>query len=162
VADETEYQPGQSGVFRAIGAIVEGARKFKRAVTGGESEPNPGAHELGEAIAQAFVAGRLADVHAMTTTALQERTACEDFITTWQGTITERGPLTGFDISDIGAIDLGFIPGLEEVPQDQFVAFLELTFSNPTVTLDDANALVVAAVVLDQEGELRIGALHTR
>lgn len=149
-------------MFRAIGAIVEGARKVKRAVTGGDQAPNPEAQVLGESIAQAFVAGRFADVHALTTPALQERTDCDEFVTSWRDTVADRGPLTGFDVSDIGAIDLAFIPGLEDVPQDQFVAFLELTFSSPSITLEDPNALVVAAVVLDQGGDLRIGALHTR
>ncbi len=162
MADETEYQPGQSGVFRAIGVIVEGARKFKRAVTGGDASPDPAAQELGETIAQAFVAGRFADIHAMTTSETQARTACEEFVATWRDALADRMPFTGFDVSDIGQIDLAFIPGLEEVPQERFVAFLELTFSSPNVTLDDPTALVIAAVVLDQQGDLRIGALHTR
>ena len=149
-------------MFRAIGAIVEGARKFKRAVTGGDEAPNPEAQVLGESIAQAFVAGRFADIYALTTPTVQQRSDADEFVTSWRDTVADRGPLTGFDVSDIGAIDLAFIPGLEDVPQDQFVAFLELTFSSPSVTLDDPNALVVAAVVLDHGGDLRIGALHTR
>jgi hypothetical protein len=155
-----QFRPGASGVFKAL---VDGAKKFKRAVTGGgDDELSPEVLKLGEQIAQAFVAGRFADVHSLGTPGFQVRSPRESFVTRWHDATRERGPLTGFDISDAGQIDLGFIPGLEEVPQSSFVAFLEIAFSTPTTPLDADNAFAVAAIVLDDAGSLRLGALHAR
>ena len=84
---------------------------------------------------------------------------------TWQAAADatrDRGPFTGFEASNVGEIDLGFIPGLEEVPQEQFVAFIEVAFSSPGFKIEDKKAFVVGAVLLDQDGAIRIGALHTR
>jgi hypothetical protein len=152
-------KPGSSGVFKAI---VMSARRFKRAITGTEEELTPEMEEIGNSIAQAFVAGRLDDVFALGTAAFQERTPREQFSARWSDTIRERGTLTGFEVSNFGAIDLAFIPGLEEVAQTELVAFLEIAFSTPTAPLDDEKAFVVGAVLLRDGGKIRIGALHTR
>ena len=50
---------------------------------------------------------------------------------------------SGFEVSNAGQIDLGFIPGLEEVPQSSFVAFLEIAFSTPNVPLTADNAFAI-------------------
>lgn len=143
-------------------AIVEGARTLKRAVTGGDPELPAGAHELGTKIAQAFVAGRLADIHAMGTPGLQQGTNRDQFIERWRDAVKPRGPFTGFEVNNVGQIDLGFIPGLEDVPQDQFIAFLEIAFSSPLIALDDDEAFVVGVVLLDQGRGIQLGAIHTR
>lgn len=151
---------GSSGVFKAI---VESARKFNRAITGGgDSELTPEAHELGSKIGRAFIAGRFADVHEMATPGLQGRSGREQFVASWRDAVRDRGPFTGFEVSDAGKIDLGFIPGLEEVPQSQFVAFLEIAFSSPDVPIEDRQAFAIGAVLLDEGGQVRLGALHSR
>jgi hypothetical protein len=86
----------------------------------------------------------------------------EQFVASWSAAVRDRGSLTGFEIADAGQIDLGFIPGLEEVPQAQFVAFLELAFSSPTVPLDDEKAFTIGAVLVQEAGQIRLGALHAR
>lgn len=141
---------------------MKGARKFKRAVTGGDEELPKAAHELGNEIARAFVAGRFADVHAIGTADLQRRTDRAQFVASWRDAIRDRGPFTGFEVSNAGEIDLGFIPGLEELPQAQFVAFLAISFSSPAIPLGDAKAFTVGAVLLDEGDQVRLGALHTR
>ena len=156
---EQPFRPGSSGVFKAL---VESAKKLTRAVTGGDEELPPEAQELGEKIAQAFVAGRFADVHALGTPGFQARSPRESFVSTWRDATRERGPLTGFEVNDAGQIDLGFIPGLEEVPQSSFVAFLEIAFSTPTVPLTADNAFAIGAILLDDGGTLRLGAMHAR
>lgn len=150
---------GSSGVFRVI---VESARRFNRAVTGGdEEELTPEAHELGNEIGRAFIAGRFADVHELGTSILQGH-AREQFVDGWRSVVRDRGPFTGFEISNAGAIDLGFIPGLEEVPQSKFVAFLEIAFSSPEIPIEDKQAFTIGAVLLDDGGQVRLGALHAR
>jgi hypothetical protein len=158
VADQRD-DLGSSGVFKAI---VASARKFKRAVTGGEQELTPEVDGLGNKIAQAFVAGRLADVHAMGTPGLQRRINREQFVASWRNMVRDRGPFTGFDVANAGSIDIGFIPGLEDVPQAQFVAFLEITFSSPEIPLDHDKAFIIGAVMLEDAGQIRLGALHAR
>jgi hypothetical protein len=150
---------GSSGVFKVI---VESARKVKRALSEGDADLPPRAHEVGTKIAQSFVASRFADVHAMSTSNLQQATGLDRFVASWADAARDRGPFTGFEISDAGHIDLGFIPGLEEVPQSKFVAFLEIAFSSPEVALDDDNAFSIGAVLLEDGGQVRVGALHSR
>jgi hypothetical protein len=150
---------GSSGVFQAI---VEGARKFKRAVTGGDDEPDLVVHEVGEAIGRAFVAGKFADVHALGTPMLQQRTSREQFVVSWSDAVKDRVPLTGFSVAEAGEIELAFIPGLEDVPQEQFVAFLQIAFSSPEIPLDDERAFTIGAVLLEHEGKPRLGALHAQ
>jgi hypothetical protein len=158
MADEKDSL-GSSGVFKAI---VASARKFKRAVTGADEELSPVANELASTVARAFIAGRFEDVHALGTRGFQERTDRARFVTTWSDAATARGPFTSFEIASVGSIDLGFIPGLEEVPQSQFQAFLEIRFSTPAVAIDDDAAFAIAVVLLDEGGATRIGALHAR
>ena len=144
-------------------AIVEGAKKVGRAVTGGDPELPAGSLELGHDIARAFVSRNFAAVHAQGTAQFQARNPLDEFVARWRGAIEERGPLTGFEVENVGHIDLGFIPGLEDTPQDAFVAFLELAFSTPTVPLDDDKAFVVGVVLLDAGGgAIKLGAIHTR
>lgn len=155
MADERELPPGASGVFKLI---ADGARKLKRAI----SEPSS-SHEFGQTIAQAFVSGgRFAEIHAMTTPLFQERNPRDSFCARWREAALERGPFTGFQVSDAGQIDLGYIPGLEEVPQTQFVAFLQITFSTPTVPIDDDKAFAIGVVLLQDGTAVKIGALHAR
>jgi hypothetical protein len=159
VTDEDEQRRlGSSGVFKAI---VEGARKVGRAITEAEPEAGPEAHRIGELIAQAFVAGRLGDVYALGATTMQ-RGGRERFEASWRDALTDRTPLTGFEVADAGAIEVHFVPGLEDVAQAKFVAFLAITFSSPDVALDDPRAFTVGAVLLDEDGEVRLGALHVR
>ena len=150
---------GSSGVFKAI---VASARKFKRAVTGADDEIAPEVEEIGNAVARAFIAGRFGDVYLMTSPLVQRRLERRAFEAQWSEAVRGRGTLTGFEVSNVGQIDLGFIPGLEETPQSEFVAFLEVAFSSPEVPLDHEKAFVIAVVILDQGQGLRIGALHTR
>lgn len=142
--------------------MVEGARKVRRALSESDDEPNPDAEVLGEKIGQAFVAGRFAEVHAMTTSGFQAQTGRAQFEASWGDALRERGPFTAFETNNVGHIDVGFIPGLEDVPQSQFVAFLEIAFSSAAVALDDKKAFILGAVLLEQDGVVRIGALHTR
>jgi hypothetical protein len=155
----TVRRPGASGVFQAI---VMSARKFKRAVTGGDEELSHEAYELGEQIARAFVAHKFTEVYSLGTPGFQVRSPHEGFVASWSQAVRERGPLTGYEVSNAGPIDLGFIPGLEEVPQSSFVAFVEIVFSTPSVPLDDERAFAVGAILLDDAGSLRLGALHAR
>ncbi len=151
---------GSSGVFKAI---VDVSRKIKRAITeGDDTELSPEAEDLAHKIAQAFVAGRFADVYAMGAPNFQEATRRDKFQQSWAEAAEEHRPLTGFRVADHGKIDLGFIPGLEEVPQSQFAAFIEIAFSGIDVPVDDPRAFTVGVVLLDQDGELKIGALHRR
>ena len=139
---------------------MEVSRKIKRRLS--ESEVNAEADELAHKIAQLFVAGRFADVHALGTPGLQQATRRDRFQESWFDAAEPHRPLTGFQVSDMGQIDLAFIPGLEEVPQEQFVAFLEISFSSIDVPVSDPKAFTVGVVILDQDGELRIGAIHAR
>jgi hypothetical protein len=149
---------GASGVFKKI---VEGARKVRRALSESDGELTPAAQQIGDQIGEAFVAGRFADVYALGAAELQ-RTRRGEFIDSWRETVADRGVLTGFDVASVGQIDLGFIPGLEEVPQSEFAAFVEIAFATAGLAADDEGAFVVGAVLLDRGGELRLGALHTR
>ena len=151
---------GSSGVFKAI---VEGARKVKRALTDSDAEETDGAiQDVGDRIAQAFIAGRFGDVHALGTAGFHERHPGPKFVESWRDAVQERGPLTGFEVADAGYIDLGFIPGLEDTPQDQFVALLEIAFSTPDIPVEDDKAFVLGAVLLDEGQGVRLGALHKR
>lgn len=154
-----DQRPGNSGVFRAI---VDSARKLKRAVTGGEEDLSPPAYDLGEKIAQAFVSGRFEDVHAMGTPGFQARMPLASFALRWRDAVRERGTLTSYEISNAGHIELGFVPGLEDVPQSQFLGFLQIAFSDPETTLDDERAFTIGAVLVAYEGMSLLGALHKR
>lgn len=150
---------GSSGVFKAI---VDVSRKIKRALSESDAELSPAAEELATQIAQAFVAGRFSDIYAKGTPGLQQMTRRDRFEQSWTERAEEHRPLTGYEITDLGQIDLAFIPGLEEVPQSQFEAFVEISFSGVDVPVGDPKALTIGVVLLDQDGELRIGAIHAR
>ena len=149
---------GSSGIFKII---VDGAKKLKRAVSEGDAELTPDAQAIAALIGQAFVAGKLGDVHALGTPPFQQRTTAEDFAARWRATVGAR-VLTTFSITDAGYIDLEYVPGLEEVAQDDFVGFAEITFSTPEVNLNDDRAFAIAAVLLNHNGHVRLGALHAR
>ena len=158
VSDDERARLGSSGIFRVI---VDGAKKLKRAVTEGDVELSPEANELAVMIGQAFIAGRYGDIHALGTPPFQKRTSREAFDASWRATIGDR-VLTGFTITDAGQIDLHYVPGLEEVSQDDFVGFAQITFSTPELKLEDERAFAIAAVLLDHDGKVRLGALHAR
>lgn len=138
------------------------ARRLKRALSESENELPAVAEDLGSTVAQAFVSGKPAEVWGMGTATFRERNPKETFVERWTQAITERGGLTEFEVSNAGAIDLQYVPGLEDVPQSQFVAFIEIVFASPTVPLSDEKAFAVGAVLLFDDGQLRIGALHAR
>jgi len=142
-------------------AIVQSARKFKRAVTGGDPELPEATQKLGEQIALAFVAGELGDVHAFGTAELQKREGKDVFVARWKDIVGDR-ELAMYEVSDAGQIELHFIPGLEDTPQDQFVAFLEIAFGTADVPVEDERAFVLGAVLLDVRGDTKLGALHRR
>jgi hypothetical protein len=150
---------GSSGVFKLI---VDASRKIKRALTDDDAELTPAAEELSNLIAQAIMAGRFGDIYELGTRHLQQSTSRERFVSSWAEAAQDRRPLTGCRISDLGAIDLAFIPSLEEIPQAQFVAFVEIAFSGVDVPYDSERALTIGAVLVEQDGETRIGAIHTR
>jgi hypothetical protein len=156
VSDEKRL--GSSGIFRVI---VDGAKKLKRAVSEGDIELSPEANDVAVSIGQAFIAGRFGDVHALGTPHFQQRTSREKFDASWRATLAKR-VLTGFTITDAGHIDIEYVPGLEDVSQDDFVGFAQITFSTPEAKLDDEHAFSVAAVLLDHDGKIRLGALHAR
>jgi hypothetical protein len=161
VADDEEVSVPRtrtSGVFKAI---VQSARKLKRAVTGGDPELPEGTQKLGDQIALAFVAGELADVYALGTAEVQKREDRDAFVARWKDIVGDR-ELATYEVSDAGQIDLHFIPGLEDTPQDQFLAFLEIAFGTAEVPVEDERAFVLGAVLLDINGDFKLGALHRR
>jgi hypothetical protein len=158
MSDEERARLGSSGIFKII---VDGAKKLKRAVSESDVELTPEANELAVSIGQAFIAGRFADVHALGTPPFQQRTSSDAFVQRWKSTIGDR-VLTGFSVTDAGHIDLAYVPGLEEVDQDDFVGFAQITFSTPSAKLEDERAFAIAAVLLDHDGTIRLGALHAR
>ena len=158
MGDDERARLGSSGIFKVI---VDGAKKLKRAVTEGDVELTPEAPELAVMIGQAFIAGRFGDVHALGTPPLQKCISREAFEASWRATLGER-VLTGFTITDAGHIDLAYVPGLEEVSQEDFVGFAQITFSMPDVKLEGERAFAIAAVLLDHDGKARLGALHAR
>jgi hypothetical protein len=147
---------GSSGVFKIV------VEKIKRALSEGDAELSPAVEEAATQIAQAFVAGRFGDVYAMATPGLQRTTRRDRFETSWVDAADPHRPITGYEISDLGQIDLAFIPGLEEVPQSQFMAFVEIRFSEVDVSVEDEKAFTVGVVLLDHDGEIKIGAIHAR
>jgi hypothetical protein len=157
VSDD-EPRLGSSGIFKVI---VDSAKKLKRAVTESEVELSPEANQLAVSIGQAFIARRYGDVHSLGTPPFQKRASREAFDASWRATIGDR-VLTGFSITDAGHIDLAYVPGLEEVSQEDFVGFAQITFSTPQIKLDDERAFAIAAVLLDHDGTVRLGALHAR
>ena len=157
--DDREKRLGSSGVFRVI---VDSARKIKRALseTDAPEELSPEAQAVGDKIAQAFVAGRFADVFEMCMPLLKQKQNGYEFAQSWKNTVPS--PLTGYEVANSGDIDLQYIPGLENVHQDALVAFLEIAFSSPGVPLDDDKAFAIGVVLLDDDGRIGIGAIHAR
>lgn len=138
------------------------ARRLKRALSESDDDLPEVAEDFGATIAQAFMTGQLGDVWSMGTRQLQERTPRETFVERWRQAITERGQLTAFEVSNAGSIDLQYVPGLEDVPQSQFVAFVEIVFGTEALPLDNEKAFAVGAVLLFDDGHLRVGAIHAR
>ncbi len=150
---------GSSGVFNAI---VLSARKFKRALTGDDEELSAEHEELGNLVARALVAHKPGDLYAMGSTELREHVDRMQFESQWRDILAGRGALTGFEVSNPGKIDLAFIPGLENVPQERFMVFLEIAFSTPEIRLDDERAFVIGVVFVDEGGITRLAAIHSR
>jgi hypothetical protein len=141
---------------------VVSARRLKRALSEGDTEVPPVAEDLGNTIAQSFVTGKIGDVWSMSTEAFRQRNPRETFVERWNEAIAERGGFTSFEVSNAGNIDLQYVPGLEDVPQSQFVAFIEIVFGSPSIPLNHEKAFTVGAVLLFDDGQLRIGAIHAR
>lgn len=150
-----EQKIGSSGVFKII---VESARAVKRALSENDAQLTPETTEVGNEIGRCFIANRFADVHAMAAGVLREHTDAERFVASWRDASASAGPFTSFDVADAGEIELGFVPSLEEVPQSQFVAFLEISFANAA----GRDALTLGAVLLDDGSGVKVGALHAR
>jgi hypothetical protein len=159
VSDQSSRPVGSSGIFKVI---LMSARRLKRALSESEAEMPASAEDLGSTIAQAFVSKNVGDVWGMATATFRERNPREQFVDRWTEAITERGGFTAFEVSNAGSIDLQYVPGLEDVPQSQFVALLEIVFASPSVPLSDEKAFAIGAVLLFDDGQLRIGALHAR
>jgi len=140
------------------------ARKLKRALSAdaADVELPAAAEDFGATIAQQLMSGQIGDVHAMSTHAFRERNPRDSFVERWQSAMSERPGLAKFEISNAGPIELQYIPGLEDIPQTQFVAFIEIVFGSPTVPLEDEKAFAVGVVLLIEDGLLRIGAIHAR
>jgi hypothetical protein len=160
VTDERDRasQPGlgSSGVFKAI---ADGARAVKRALSEADHSLSPEMSKVGDEIGRCFVANRFADVHAMSAPVLQHANTVDRFVTSWHDAVKQKGPFTSFEVSNAGDIDLAFVPSLEEIPQDQFVGFLEISFANAS----QEDAFTIGAVLVeDDSGQVRIGALHAR
>lgn len=138
------------------------ARRLKRALSDSDAEVPPVAEDLGNTLAQSFMTGKIADVWSMSTATFRQRNPQDAFVARWTDAIAERGGLTEFEVSNAGHIDLQYVPGLEDVPQSLFVAFIEIVFASPTVPIDNEKAFTVGAVLLFDDGQLRLGAVHAR
>jgi hypothetical protein len=159
VADDRSQKVGSSGIFKAI---VMSARRIKRALSEGDTDLPEVATDVGTSIAQSFVSGQLDDVWLAGTRQFRERNPQGAFVERWKRAIQERGALKAFEVSNAGTIDLQYVPGLEDVPQSEFVAFVEIVFGTETVPLDNEKAFAVGAVLLLEDGNVRLGALHAR
>jgi hypothetical protein len=155
VSEERDPRLGASGVFKAI---VDSVGRVKRALSESEDTIPPAVNEVGEEIGRLFIANRFEDLHAMSAPVAQAAHGVERFVSSWRDAVEGLGPFTSFEVANAGAIDLAFVPSLEEIPQEQFAAFLEISFSNPT----QEDAFTIGAVLLDDGGQVRIGALHAR
>lgn len=138
------------------------ARRLKRALSENDGEVPHAAEDLGNTIGQALVDGKVGDVWSMATSTFRQRNPREAFVDRWSNALSERGGLTAFEVSNAGRIDLQYVPGLEDVEQSQFVAFLEIVFGTKDVPLDNEKAFAVGVVVLIDEGQIRVGAIHAR
>ena len=136
--------------------IVDAAAKVKRALSEGDSEVT----DMATKVAHAFISSRFRDVYEMTTSGFQKRNDRLLFEARWADAVKERGPFTGFAVTNAGQIDIGYVPGLEDVPQADFEAMVQITFSSPDAKLEDDRAFTIAVVLLDDNGTTRIGAMH--
>ncbi len=48
------------------------------------------------------------------------------------------------------------------MPQEEFVAFVEIRFSSIDVPVEDEKAFTIGVVMLDRDDEIRLGAIHAR
>ena len=138
------------------------ARRIKRALSEGDTDLPDVANDLGTSIAQSFMSSSIDDVWLAGTRHFRERNPRGPFVDRWSQAIRERGPLRAFDVSNAGAIDLQYVPSLEDVPQSEFVAFVEIVFGTEALPLDNEKAFAVGAVLLLEDGNVRLGALHAR
>jgi len=152
--DEERARLGSSGVFRAI---VDGARRVKRALSESDDSLPEEVMEVGNEIGRCFITGRFADIYVMSAKVMK-RTDVDRFVASWRDAVEGKGPFTRYEVSNAGDIELAFVPSLEDVPQQKFVAFLEISFANP----DQDDAFTIGAVLIDDGGVTRIAALHAR
>ena len=140
--------------------IVDGARAVKRALSEADHSLTPEMSEVGTEIGRCFLANRFADVHAMSAPVLQSTSDVDRFVMRWHDAVKGKAPFTSFEISNAGDIDLAFVPSLEEIPQEQFAGFLEISFANAA----EEDAFTIGAVLIEDAdgGRVRIGALHAR
>lgn len=138
------------------------ARRLKRALSEGDDDVPEVANDVGLSIARSFVAGRIGDVWDLGTRQFRERNPRGAFIERWGQALAERGLIQKFEVSNAGAIDLQYVPGLEEVPQSEFVAFLEIVLGTDALPLENEKAFAVGAVLLLEDGNVRLGAVHAR
>lgn len=143
-------------------AIVMSARRLKRALSDSDDDLPGLAEDLGTTVARAIISGEHGEVYGMTTQTFRARTPRDSFVERWAATVARHGPLTAFEVSNAGRIDLQYVPGLEDVPQELFVAFIEIVFGSQALPLDNENAFAVGVVLLLDDGQLRIGAIHAR
>jgi hypothetical protein len=140
-------------------AIVEGARKFKRAVTGGDPELPASTQQLGDQIARAFVAGRFVDIHALGTADFQKRNERDSFAARWQGTVRERGALTGSRSSTPARSISASSPASRK--RRRSVRRLPRSRSRPPRWRSRRKAFVVSVLCSTSTATSRLGALHT-
>lgn len=138
------------------------ARRLKRALSEGDDDVPEVANDVGLSIARSFVAGRIGEVWDLGTRQFRERNPREAFIERWSQALAERGAIQKFEVSNAGAIDLQYVPGLEDTAQAEFVAFVEIVLGTEALPLDNEKAFAVGAVLLLEDGNVRLGALHAR
>ena len=138
-------------------AIVDGARRVKRALSESDAELPDDVTEIGNEIGRCFITSRFSDIYVMSAKVMK-RTDVDRFVASWRDAVDGKGPFTRFEVSNAGAIELAFVPTLEDVPQEQFAGFLEISFANP----QQDDAFTIGAVLIDDGGVTRIAALHAR
>jgi hypothetical protein len=162
VTDDRPIRTGASGVFKALVDKTRDIVQKARALSESDTSLPEDLESVCTKLAQAFVVGRFADAYALSTSGMQKRVPRERFESAWRDATRDRGPFTGYELANAGFIELGYIPGLEEVPQDDFAGFVEIRFSSPEIPLDDPRAFTLGVVLLEQSGQPRVGDLHRR
>ena len=111
-------------------------------------------------LAEAFVAGDLDAGYDLLGRVAQSRIARNEFITQWRGKLDEVGKLVAYEPSNVGTIQLSMIKPLATIPQEDFVAFVEILFGTEERPIDDEEAFTLRAVVLRDGPDIAIGHLY--